>query len=481
MFFDNAKGDKANNLRAGYFARKMAVRFRKIFSELDRKSWLKPYTTGQSSKGPAYQFFFMEGESKNDNNKRQRFSYRYDPRLFEALQSVCDNKALKSNFTDLKATLSDTNSNVPQDSVRFIHLGYAIPEPNKVYVREGHTLVCGITGNSGKTVCIEGLISRWPDNTDRKKKVISFITKQENIFENFRRIRPYINTKPNPDFLAQVVENMLMKKKRPQISTKINLTLAELCHGAETLDQVLKNTSKMLKELKKKNAVRDKLKEDVCIVLRYCLSNIFPQKGRMNPSAAIYTRSNTINSDFEIAENIEFKEDENNNVVINLSSFSDEVRTLVIGSVAYEILKDHQDIVLVIPDASAIFDINGYSLGRLQVESLISDGPKNRNHVMIESLDIESVPLQVRLQMATILLGHQTWGDEAKLETRALRDLARHMWNSRPKVAVEKPFLTRVDIQMLKRGQFCAFPSYVENNGIMNKAGILTKVFAVPS
>ncbi len=44
MFFDDAKSDKANCLRAGYFAKKMAVRFRKIFSDLDKSSWLNEKT-----------------------------------------------------------------------------------------------------------------------------------------------------------------------------------------------------------------------------------------------------------------------------------------------------------------------------------------------------------------------------------------------------------------------------------------------------
>lgn len=44
MFFDHAGSDKANCLRAGYFMKRMAVRFRKLFSELDKKSWLNEKT-----------------------------------------------------------------------------------------------------------------------------------------------------------------------------------------------------------------------------------------------------------------------------------------------------------------------------------------------------------------------------------------------------------------------------------------------------
>ncbi|HXG07847.1 MAG TPA: hypothetical protein VNI77_11045 [Nitrososphaera sp.] len=44
VFFDDAKSDRANCLRAGYFAKRMAVRFRKIFSEPDKSSWLNEKT-----------------------------------------------------------------------------------------------------------------------------------------------------------------------------------------------------------------------------------------------------------------------------------------------------------------------------------------------------------------------------------------------------------------------------------------------------
>ncbi len=44
MFFDNAGSDKANCLRASYFTKRMTARFRKIFSELDKSSWLNEKT-----------------------------------------------------------------------------------------------------------------------------------------------------------------------------------------------------------------------------------------------------------------------------------------------------------------------------------------------------------------------------------------------------------------------------------------------------
>ncbi len=40
LFFEDAKSDKANALQASYFMSKMAIKFKKIFSELDRNSWL---------------------------------------------------------------------------------------------------------------------------------------------------------------------------------------------------------------------------------------------------------------------------------------------------------------------------------------------------------------------------------------------------------------------------------------------------------
>ncbi|WP_228369181.1 hypothetical protein [Candidatus Nitrososphaera gargensis] len=44
MFFEDAKSDRANCLRASYFAKRIAIWFRKIFSELDKGTWLNEKT-----------------------------------------------------------------------------------------------------------------------------------------------------------------------------------------------------------------------------------------------------------------------------------------------------------------------------------------------------------------------------------------------------------------------------------------------------
>jgi hypothetical protein len=44
LFFEDAKSDKANCLQASYFMSKMAIRFKRIFAELDRDSWLNEKT-----------------------------------------------------------------------------------------------------------------------------------------------------------------------------------------------------------------------------------------------------------------------------------------------------------------------------------------------------------------------------------------------------------------------------------------------------
>jgi hypothetical protein len=403
-------------------------------------------------------------ESKSKEGKRKRFSFRYEPRLYAKLQSI-HNKTM---------TRSEPAETVPEQAVgdsparhSFVLLGHA-SQGGPVLIRAGHTLVCGQTGSSGKTTCIEKLLSRWPGNENRKKKIVAFITKEEEVFQDFRRIRPYINTKPDSDFLSLVIESMFIIERRPLISKKISLTLAELCHNTKTLGKVLKNANKMLKKVKD----RDKLKRDVCIILRHCLTRIFPHQGQINQDEIFYDRSDA--NDSKVAEDIDF-DDNNDNVVMDISAFSDEVRTLVIGSVAYEILKHHQDAILVVPDGWAIFATDGMSLGRFQIESLISEGLQKRNHVIIESLDIERIPLHVRRQMTAILLGYQLWWDEAKLEIRALRDLASFMRRTRTRVTIQKPFLTRFDIQRLQRGEFYAFPSFIEGNDTGNLNKVIVK------
>jgi len=44
LFFEDAKSDKANALQASYLMSKMAIRFKKVFAELDKSSWLNEKT-----------------------------------------------------------------------------------------------------------------------------------------------------------------------------------------------------------------------------------------------------------------------------------------------------------------------------------------------------------------------------------------------------------------------------------------------------
>lgn len=161
--------------------------------------------------------------------------------LFSRLESISNRAGVES--IEQSDFLGDQQI-IKDMAPSFVLLGHTLGiPPNSVLIREGHVLVCGSPQISGKTPCIEGLLSRWPGNENKKKKVIVFTTKQEAIFSGFKKIEPYVNTNPDPDFLSLLVESMLVELKRPQISTKINLTMAELCHNAKSLKQVQKKRS----------------------------------------------------------------------------------------------------------------------------------------------------------------------------------------------------------------------------------------------
>ncbi len=416
-----------------------------------------------SSRGPEYQFYYMEGRPKN--GKRRRISFRYDPRVFSKLQSIY----AQTNSEPIKhAAFLAGQQTIPDMPPSRVLLGHNTQEeqPKPVFIREGHTLVCGIAYSSRKTTCIEGLLSRWPGNEQRSKKIVAFITKRgENTFSDYRKVDPFINRDPDPDFLSLVVESMLMVKRRPMISRKINLTMAELCQNAKSLKQVLKNAIRMEK---KANERDDRLKRNICILLRDYLENTLP-----NPDQPSKEEQEP---GFKFSKCLDFNG--NNGVVINTSHLSEEVQTLAFGSVAYELLKHHQDSILVVSDGWKVFASYAHSLGRFLVESLIEQGPRNRNYVIIESGSIDDIPLHIRRQMSTILLGYQSSGEEAIDEIRALRDLAKYMRQSKViKAAIEKPHLTRLDIQRLKIGQFYAFPSCVEDEDTwrLNKVVVMQK------
>jgi hypothetical protein len=398
-------------------------------------------------------------ERKRSNGKRRRVSFRYDPRVFTRLQQICSQVSAGGGKQIERAAfdVGQQRKNGKDSRLSLLLLGYTVEaQPKPAFIREGHVLVLGLPQSSGKTTCIEGLLSKWPGNEHKKKKIIAFISKRgEETFSGFRKIDPFINTNPDADFLSLVVESVLVVKRAKHVSRKINLIMAELCHNAKSLNHVLRNATRMRKRLEKEK-YSDKLRRDVCKLVECYLSDILPNQGRPSQEDA----------EFKFANSIQFDGTDNNNVVMNISGLEDEVQTLVIGSVAYEVLKNHPDALLVVPGAWTIFLSNGSSLGRFHIESLIAEGAHNGNYVITESVIIEEVPLHVRRQMSTILLGYQFAGEEAIDEIRALRDLAQRFQQNRAiRATVEKPLLTRHDMRRLKIGEFCAFPSYVVEKG----------------
>lgn len=67
--------------------------------------------------------------------------------------------------------------------------GFSVDNGDEVSLAPLHTLVCGLTRESGKTTALEGNLSRWAE-----KKILVFICKKgEEVFHQYRRVAPFIS------------------------------------------------------------------------------------------------------------------------------------------------------------------------------------------------------------------------------------------------------------------------------------------------
>src|SRR3990167_9245953 len=100
--------------------------------------------------------------------------------------------------------------------------------------------------------------------------------------------------------------------------------------------------------------------------------------------------------------------------IMNLERFSEEAQSLIIQSVADEVLKTMKDIIIVIPEAWKCIPQKDNNPCKRVVESFIRQGATNNNFDWIDSQDmagVDKIPLK---QISTWILGYQSERNEVK-------------------------------------------------------------------
>lgn len=260
-----------------------------------------------------------------------------------------------------------------------IKLGYSIDKAKEVSIKPSHLIVTGVTQLSGKTTTLEALIKR------SGLKAVVFKTKVgEKSFTEGTETAPFFRDRSDYEFVKSLIEAYAKEKMVIEKGT-----LMQLCKGSASLIEIKKRVDEKLAEGKLRG-----IKEEIHIRLQHYLENLIPQIQYANLSKTL-----------SIYEGIN---------IMNLERFSEEAQSLIIQSVADEVLKTMKDVILVIPEAWKFLPQKYNNPCKRVVESFIRQGATNNNFIWIDSQDmagVDKIPLK---QVSTWILGYQSERNEVK-------------------------------------------------------------------
>ena len=260
-----------------------------------------------------------------------------------------------------------------------IKLGYEIETGKEIGIQPSHLIVTGVTQLSGKTTTLEALIKR------SGLKAIIFKTKiGEKSFTEGTEVAPFFRDRSDYEFVKSLIEAYAKEKLFLEKGT-----LMMLCKGSASLIEIKKKVDDRLAEGKLRG-----LKEEIHIRLQHYLENLIPQIQYANLSKTL-----------DIHEGIN---------IMNLERFSEEAQSLIIQSVADEVLKTMKNVIIVIPEAWKFLPQKYNNPCKRVVESYIRQGATNNNFIWIDSQDmagVDKIPLK---QISTWILGYQSERNEVK-------------------------------------------------------------------
>lgn len=260
-----------------------------------------------------------------------------------------------------------------------IKLGYKVPSGEEVIILPAHLIVTGITQQSGKTTTLEALIQR------SALKAVVFKTKiGEKSFSSGNVIPPFFRDRSDYEFVKSLIEAYAKEKLIIEKGALMNI-----CKGSKNLVEIKMRVDNELALGKLRG-----LKEEIYTRLQHYLTELIPQIQYANLSSTL-NMSDGIN-------------------IMNLEKFDEAAQSLIIQSVADEVLKNHRDTVIVIPEAWKFLPQKYNNPCKRVVESFIRQGATNQNFIWIDSQDMAGVDKSPLKQISTWILGYQSERNEVK-------------------------------------------------------------------
>ena len=287
-----------------------------------------------------------------------------------------------------------------------IQVGFAIPSGEEVKIPISHLVVCGVTALSGKTTTLEALITR------SGKKSVVFTTKiGEKQFSGAKEITPFFREKSDYEAVKSLIESYSREKIFLERGT-----LMQLCQGSKSLQDIKDSVDNTLTNSKLRS-----IEKEIYVRLQHYLENLIPQ-----------IKNSHLSKTLSIIPGVN---------VMNLEKFSPEVQSLIIQSVLDEVLANHKDTIVVLPEAWKFVPQKYNNPCKRSAESFIRQGATNGNYLWIDSQEMASVDKGILKQVSTWVLGYQSERNEVK-----------HTLDQIPLPAKAKP--SPDAIMTLKRGQF---------------------------
>lgn len=264
-----------------------------------------------------------------------------------------------------------------------IKLGYEVGTGKEVFIKNSHCIVTGLSQESGKTTTLEAMIKR------SKKKAIIFKTKVgEKSFLEGTIIPPYFQDQSDWQFIQGLIEATIKEKVGSSARSKI-IQLSKQTDGSSLLTFKKKVDERLLEKI----GVSEK---DILINLQAYLEIVLPKLQSINFSKTL---------DLTDGMNI-----------IDLERFSrdPEVQSLIIKSVLEEVLHNHKNVIVVIPESWKFIPQNRGNPCKESMMSFIKQGATNENFIWIDSQDMSDVDKSPLKQISTWILGYQSEINEVK-------------------------------------------------------------------
>jgi regulator of replication initiation timing len=253
-----------------------------------------------------------------------------------------------------------------------VKFGYEIGTGEVVEIPQSHTVITGLTNESGKTTALIGIGKR------SGLKIIIFKTKiGEKAISEGSIIPPFYKESFDWEYAAELLEASRKEKLKFERSWIIKYS-----KGANNLLEFKRNIDNALSEGKLRE-----LDKSVLVTLQAYLDKILPEL-QYAP----------------LSHTLDIKEGIN---IMDLERFKEETQGIIIKSVLEEVLKREKNVMIFIPECWKYLPEKLGNPVKRPAEEFIRQGATNSNFLVLDSQDITGVSKSILKQVSNWILGYQ--------------------------------------------------------------------------